>query len=89
MGAWTRKSYPAMLVCRHKCVKIKSKEVEIDGACSMNGGNEMSTVFCLENLKGRSHSEYLGVNGRTISKWIFLEIGWEFVIRIHLAQDRV
>jgi hypothetical protein len=37
----------------------------------------------LENLKGRDHSEDLGVGGR-ILEWI-LEIGWDGVDWLHLA----
>jgi len=33
-------------------------------------GREMYTKFWLENLKGRDHSEYLGVGGRIILDWI-------------------
>jgi hypothetical protein len=37
----------------------------------------------LENLKGRGHSEDLGLDGR-----IMLEIWWKVVNWIHLTQDR-
>jgi hypothetical protein len=40
-------------------------------------------IFLLENLKGRDHSENLGINGKTI-----LECMWEVVDWMHLAQDR-
>jgi len=30
----------------------------------------MHTLFWLENLKGRDHSDDLGIDGRIILKWI-------------------
>jgi hypothetical protein len=42
----------------------------------------------LENLKGRDHSEELGVDGGNIRLGL-KERGWEGVDWIHLAQDRV
>jgi hypothetical protein len=45
----------------------------------------MCTKFLSENLKGREHSEDLGVDGSTILEWI---LGWEVVDWMHLAQDR-
>jgi hypothetical protein len=47
----------------------------------------MRTKFWLENLKGRNHSEDLGVDGRIILKWISNKM--ESVDWIDLAQDRV
>jgi hypothetical protein len=46
---------------------------------------EMRTKFWLETLKGREHSEELGVDG-----WIMYlkETGFEVVDKIHVAQDR-
>jgi hypothetical protein len=38
------------------------------------------------NLKGRDHSEDLGVDGK-VSEWMS-EIGWKVVDWIYLAQDR-
>jgi len=35
----------------------------------------MHTVFWLENLKGRDHSEDLGVDGRVILEWISEKYG--------------
>jgi len=48
----------------------------------------MHTIFRFEDLKGRDHSEDVGVDGRIILDWILSEIGWEGVDWIHLAQDR-
>jgi hypothetical protein len=45
----------------------------------------MRTIIWSENLKGRDHSEDLGVDGRIILKWIW---GWRDVDWMHLAQDR-
>jgi hypothetical protein len=42
----------------------------------------------LENLKGRDHSEDLGVDGRIILEWILTDIGWEVVDRVYVDQDR-
>jgi hypothetical protein len=39
-------------------------------------------------LKGRDHSEGLGVDDRIILEWILTEAEWEFVNWIYLAQDR-
>jgi hypothetical protein len=44
-----------------------------------------SPKFCLENLKGRDHSEDIGVDGRIILEGI---LGWEGVDWIHVVQDR-
>jgi hypothetical protein len=41
----------------------------------------------LENLKGRDHSEDLGVEGYSIRMDV-REVGWEGVDRIHVAQDK-
>jgi hypothetical protein len=37
-------------------------------ACSMM--RNIYAKFYLENLKGRNNSEYIGVEGRVILKWI-------------------
>jgi hypothetical protein len=37
---------------------------------SNQGGSDMITIFWLEKLKGRDHSEDLGVDGRIILEWI-------------------
>jgi hypothetical protein len=47
----------------------------------------MHTIFCLENLKGRGHSEGLGRREDNI-RMDLREIGWKVVEWIHLAQDR-
>jgi hypothetical protein len=48
----------------------------------------MHTIFWSENLKGRDHSEDLGVDGRIILEWILWKIGWGSVDWIHVAQVR-
>jgi hypothetical protein len=48
----------------------------------------MHTKFLSENLKGRDHSEDLGVDGKIILEWILRELGWKGVDWIYLAQDR-
>jgi hypothetical protein len=35
----------------------------------------MRTKLWSENVKGRDHSENLGVDGRVVFKWILSEIG--------------
>jgi hypothetical protein len=47
----------------------------------------MLTKFWLESVKGRDHSEDLGVDGKIIlnESW---EIGFRGVDCVHLAQDR-
>jgi hypothetical protein len=37
----------------------------------LNGEIKMHTEFLLENLKGRDHSENLGVDGRIVLEGIF------------------
>jgi hypothetical protein len=48
----------------------------------------MLTQFCLEKLKGRDHSEDLGVNGRIKSKLIFEKVELKGLGWIHLVQDK-
>jgi hypothetical protein len=52
------------------------KEHKMGGACITCGRNEMHTKLWLGNLKGRSHSEHLGIDGRIILKWILGKWGW-------------
>jgi hypothetical protein len=40
--------------------------------------------FVSKYLKGRDHSENLGMDGKIISEWK----GWEGMDLIHLVQDR-
>jgi hypothetical protein len=49
----------------------------------------MHTMFWSENLKGRDHSEGLGIHRRIILEWFLREIGWKVVDWHHLVQDRV
>jgi hypothetical protein len=44
--------------------------------------------FLLETLKGRDHSEDLGVDGNIILQMDLREISWCDMDRMHLAQDR-
>jgi hypothetical protein len=37
----------------------------------------MHIIVCVENLKGRDHSEDLGVDGRIILEWILGKYGGE------------
>jgi hypothetical protein len=46
------------------------------------------TIFWSEILKGRDHSEDLGVDGRILLEWILRETEWKCENWIHLAQDR-
>jgi hypothetical protein len=48
----------------------------------------MHVRFLSENLKGRDHSEDLGVDGRIILEWILVKTVLEFVEWIRLDQDR-
>jgi hypothetical protein len=48
----------------------------------------MYKKFWSEHLKGRDHSEDLGVDGKIILEWI-LGKRWENVDWIHVALDRV
>jgi hypothetical protein len=49
----------------------------------------MHTIFWLENLKGRDHSQDLGRDGKIILEWILRKwIGWEGMDWIHWAQER-
>jgi len=48
----------------------------------------MHTKFWSENLNGRGHLQGLGIDGDIILEWIFRELEWEAVERMHLAEDR-
>jgi hypothetical protein len=47
----------------------------------------MSTKLRTENLKGRRHSEHLGVDEKIIIRMELRDIGTEGVEWMHLAQD--
>jgi hypothetical protein len=49
----------------------------------------MFTIFSLENLKGRGHSEDQGRDEKINIRLGLREIGWGGVDCIYLAQDRV
>jgi hypothetical protein len=46
------------------------KDYEMGRTCSAHEENGMRTKFWLESLKGRDHSEDLGVDGMIRLKWI-------------------
>jgi hypothetical protein len=45
-------------------VKGEFKEYEMGGACNTHGRDERQAKFWSENLKGKDHSEDLGVDGK-------------------------
>jgi len=48
---------------------------------------KIRTDFWWGNLKERDHSNYRGVDGRMILKWILNEIEWESMDSINLTED--
>jgi hypothetical protein len=48
----------------------------------------MHTIFWFENLKGRDHSEDLGVGEKILLQWILRAIEWEVVDWMYLVQYR-
>jgi len=48
----------------------------------------MHTLFWSGNLKGRDHSEDLGIDGKIMLEWILEKGGLECVDWMHLVQDR-
>jgi hypothetical protein len=52
----------------------KSRRMQWTGVCSTDGRVEK----CVQNLKGREHSKYLGVDRRIILEWILGKYGGNF-----------
>jgi len=48
----------------------------------------MYTIFWLEDLEGKDHSEDVGIDGEIILEWILEKWGWKSVDWRSLAQDR-
>jgi hypothetical protein len=40
------------------------------------------------NLKGRDHSEDLGVEATIILEWMLMGIGWKVMVWIYVVQDK-
>jgi hypothetical protein len=51
------------------------------------GRGEVCTGFWWGILKERDHLEYPGIDGRTILRWSFQEVGWGDMDWIDLAQE--
>jgi hypothetical protein len=64
---------------------IRSRRMRWMGHVARMG--EIRTKFWSENLKGRDHTEDLGIDEKIIFRMVLTEIGWEGVDRIHVAQD--
>jgi len=47
----------------------------MDWACSMHERDHMHTLFWMDNMKGRDHSENLDVDGKIILEWIIGKYG--------------
>jgi hypothetical protein len=48
----------------------------------------MRKIFWLENLRGREHSEDIGVDGKIILEWMLGKQDGKYVDWMHLVQDR-
>jgi hypothetical protein len=48
-------------------------EDEMSGSCRTHRGYEMCIKILAESVKGRGHSEDLGVDGRIILEWILVK----------------
>jgi hypothetical protein len=60
--------------------------------CSTHRREEMHTTFLSENLKGRDHSENIGVDGRIILDWILGRYGgvvWTVFIWLRIGTSGV
>jgi hypothetical protein len=65
-----------------------NRDDEMGGYVAVLRRLKMHTIFWLENLKGRDHSEDLDADMRIILEYHVKERGWEVVYWAHLAQER-
>jgi hypothetical protein len=67
---------------------VKSQRVRWARYVARTGGLRIHTNNWSGHLKGRDHLEDLSVDGRVTLERDIMEIGWEGVDFIHLAQGR-